>query len=99
MATYAIGLDYGTNSVRTLIVPGSLEVDVRDLVGLRPGNVLTLERLTGEPLEITVNGTPIALGEVRVHGERFAIRVTEILKAPRRDTNPEEVRRAETGSS
>jgi flagellar motor switch protein FliN/FliY len=60
---------------------GSLELDVRGLLDLRPGSVLQLDRFTGEPLEITVNGTPIARGEVRIHGERFAVRVTEILRA------------------
>lgn len=60
---------------------GSLEIDVRRLLDLRLGSVLQLDRLTGEPLEITANGTPIARGEVRIHGERFAIRVTEILRA------------------
>ena len=42
--------------------------------------MLRLDRQTGEHLEITVNGTPIAKGEVRVHGERFAVRVTQILR-------------------
>ncbi len=66
----------------TLEAPlGSLELDVRGLLSLRPGSVLQLDRFTGEPLEITVNGTPIARGEVRIHGEHFAVRVTEILRA------------------
>lgn len=66
----------------TLEAPlGSLELDVRGLLSLRTGSVLQLDRFTGEPLEITVNGTPIARGEVRIHGEHFAVRVTEILRA------------------
>lgn len=64
---------------------GALSLEVRHLLDLRPGTVLKLDRLTGEPLEITVNGTPIARGEVRIHGERFAIRVTEILRENLRD--------------
>ncbi len=60
---------------------GSLDLDVRTLLDLRPGSVLQLDRFTGEPLEVMVNGTPIARGEVRIHGERFAVRVTEILRA------------------
>lgn len=68
---------------------GSVTVSVGDLVALRRGTLLRLERLTGEPLEILVNGTPIARGEVRVHGERFAIRITEILKTTRADANEE----------
>lgn len=68
---------------------GSVTVSVRDLVRLRPGTVLTLDRLTGEPIEMVVNGTPVARGEVRVHGERFALRVSEILNAPRADVTEE----------
>ena len=59
---------------------GHLEVDIRELLSLRSGATLRLDRQTGEHLEITVNGTPFARGEVRVHGERFAVRVTQILR-------------------
>ncbi len=70
----------------TLDAPlGALEIDVRGLLELRLGSVLQLDRLTGEPLEVVVNGTPIARGEVRIQGERFAIRVTEILRSEARD--------------
>jgi flagellar motor switch protein FliN/FliY len=61
---------------------GALEVTIEDLLGLRVGSTLRLDRQTGEHLEIHVNGTPVARGEVRVHGERFAVRVTQILKGP-----------------
>lgn len=64
---------------------GSLDLDVRALLELKPGSVLQLDRFTGEPLEVTVNGTPIARGEVRIHGDRFAVRVTEILRAEGRE--------------
>ena len=59
---------------------GSLIVDVRELLRLRVGTTLRLERQTGEHLEVTVNGTPLALGEVRVNGEKFAVRITQILR-------------------
>jgi flagellar motor switch protein FliN/FliY len=58
---------------------GSVELDLRGLLRLHVGSILRLEHLTGEPLEVTANGTPIARGEVRIHGERFAVRITEIL--------------------
>ncbi len=59
---------------------GHLEVNIRELLDLRVGSTLRLNRQTGEHLEITANGTPLALGEVRVHGERFAVRITQILR-------------------
>ena len=61
---------------------GTAAYDLRSFLELQVGSVLQTDRQTGEPLEITVNGTPIARGEVRIHGEFFAIRVTEILGAP-----------------
>lgn len=75
---------------------GSVDLDLRTFLELQPGSVLQTDRQTGEPLEITVNGTPIARGEVRIHGEWFAIRVTEILRAsPKRgaEGEPEDGRR------
>jgi flagellar motor switch protein FliN/FliY len=72
---------------------GVVDTRLGDVVRLWPGQVLTVERLTGEPLEVQVNGTPVAMGEVRVHGDRFAIRITEILSPERRD-DTQEVSRA-----
>jgi len=69
---------------------GSVDLDLRSFLELTEGAVLQTDRQTGEPLEISVNGTPIAKGEVRIHGEWFAIRVTEILRAsPKRDVEGE----------
>jgi flagellar motor switch protein FliN/FliY len=86
--------------LRVEVPLGHSHLDLRELLALRPGAVLPLDRTTGEPLEIVVNGTTIASGEVRVQGERFAIRVTEILGAPRRkELTGEEMPRAEMPSS
>lgn len=60
---------------------GSLAVDLRQLLSLRPGSVLPLDTQTGESLEIRANGTTVARGEVRINGEHFAVRVTEIRGA------------------
>jgi flagellar motor switch protein FliN len=58
---------------------GSVETDLREILSLVPGSVLMLDRLTGESLALTANGTTVARGEVRVNDERFAVRITEIL--------------------
>ena len=60
---------------------GHVSVTIGDLLALKAGSLLSLERLTGQHLELLANGTPIAKGEIRIHGERFAIRITEILGA------------------
>jgi flagellar motor switch protein FliN/FliY len=62
-----------------------VSVSIRGLLDLRVGSVLQLERITGETFDITVNGTAVAKGEIRVHGERFAIRLTEVMHAQRLD--------------
>jgi flagellar motor switch protein FliN/FliY len=60
---------------------GQIELTLGELLQVRVGSILQLNRLTGETLELTVNGTPIAKGEVRVHGDRFAIRITGVLQS------------------
>ena len=74
-----LGLDGLADLVVRVEVPlGRVEVIVKELLELRVGTVLSLDRLTGEALDVVANGTPIAAGEVRVHGEKFAVRITRI---------------------
>jgi flagellar motor switch protein FliN/FliY len=67
--------------VRVEVPLGKVEVDVRELLALRVGCVLRLDRLTGEAVDVLANGTPVAAGEVRVHGEKLAVRITQIRGA------------------
>jgi flagellar motor switch protein FliN/FliY len=46
---------------------------------LNEGSVVELDRMAGDPLDILVNGTPIAKGEVVVVGEKFGIRFGDIV--------------------
>lgn len=62
---------------------GRTHMTVGDTLDLRVGSVVTLERLAGEPVDLLVNGTAIARGEVVVIEEQFGLRVTEILDGPR----------------
>ena len=52
---------------------------IRDLLRLNEGSVIELDRLAGEPLDIFVNGAIIAKGEVVMVGERYGIRLTDIV--------------------
>ncbi len=52
---------------------------IREILALVPGSVLELDRLAGDPIDVLINGRPIALAEVVVVDERFAIRITDIL--------------------
>lgn len=60
---------------------GRTQMTVGETLDLRVGSIVTLERLAGEAVDLLVNGTPIARGEVVVIDEQFGLRVTEILEA------------------
>ncbi|HXB64053.1 MAG TPA: flagellar motor switch protein FliN [Solirubrobacteraceae bacterium] len=59
---------------------GRTRMTVGETLQLRPGSILTLERLAGEPVDLLVNGTPIARGEVVVVDEQFGLRVSELIE-------------------
>ena len=58
---------------------GRTHMTIRDALALGPGSIVTLNRLAGEPVDLLVNGKPIARGEVVVIDEEFGLRVTEVL--------------------
>ena len=63
---------------------GRTEITIRDLLRLNEGSVVELDRLAGDPLDILVNNTKIAKGEVVMVGERFGVRVGEIVDPEKR---------------
>ena len=58
---------------------GRTHMTIRETLALGPGSIVTLNRLAGEPVDLLVNGKPIARGEVVVLDEEFGLRVTEVL--------------------
>ncbi|MBF0299951.1 MAG: flagellar motor switch protein FliN [Oligoflexia bacterium] len=58
---------------------GRLELTIKELLSLSKGTVLELEKLAGEPLEIYINERLICKGEVIVIGEKYGIRMTDIV--------------------
>jgi flagellar motor switch protein FliN len=58
---------------------GRTHMTVGATLELRPGSVVVLDRMAGEPVDLLVNGTPIARGEVVVIDEEFALRVTDVI--------------------
>ena len=57
---------------------GRTRMTIRETLALGPGSIVTLNRLAGEPVDLLVNGKPIARGEVVVIDEEFGLRVTEV---------------------
>lgn len=70
--------------VEMSIEVGRTEITIADLLRLNEGSVVELDRLAGEPLDILVNGTMIAKGEVVMVGERFGIRFSDIVDPEKR---------------
>ena len=59
---------------------GRTKKSIKEILELAPGSIIELNKLSGEPIDILVNGKVVAKGEVVVIEENFGIRVTEILK-------------------
>src|ERR1700735_222248 len=68
---------------------GRTRMTVGETLELRQGSILTLNRMAGEPVDLLVNGTPIARGEVVVIDEQFGVRITAVVgQAPTPVTPP-----------
>ena len=63
---------------------GSTQIPIRNLLQLNQGSVVELDRLAGEPLDVLVNGTLIAHGEVVMVNEKFGIRLTDVVSPSER---------------
>jgi flagellar motor switch protein FliN/FliY len=85
----AAGGDINLDVVLDIPVTLSMEVgrsriSIRNLLQLNQGSVVELERATGEPLDVYVNGTLVAHGEVVVINEKFGIRLTDVISPAER---------------
>ncbi|WP_417349983.1 flagellar motor switch protein FliN [Ferrimonas sp.] len=63
---------------------GRSSISIRNLLQLNQGSVVELDRVAGEPLDVMVNGTLIAHGEVVVVNEKFGIRLTDVISQTER---------------
>jgi len=63
---------------------GRSHMSIADILALRTGSVIELDKLAGEPVDVSVNGTLIARGEVVVVDEKFGVRITEVVSKARR---------------
>ena len=89
-STWPVNLD-GPNLDVILDIPvsismevGNTDITIRNLLQLNQGSVIELDRLAGEPLDVLVNGTLIAHGEVVVVNEKFGIRLTDVISPSER---------------
>ena len=63
---------------------GTTVIAIRNLLQLNQGSVIELDRLAGEPLDVKVNNTLIAHGEVVVVNEKYGIRLTDVMSPSER---------------
>ncbi len=66
---------------------GRASLKIRDLMRLTQGSVVELDRLAGEPLDIVVNDTIVAQGEVVLVNDRYGVRLTKVVSAADRIKN------------
>lgn len=70
--------------VKLTVEVGGTEIAIRNLLQLNQGSVLELSRVAGEPLDVKVNGTLIAHGEVVVVNDHYGIRLTDVISPQER---------------
>tara|TARA_R110002096_G_scaffold130643_5_gene279939 strand:- start:33055 stop:33444 length:390 start_codon:yes stop_codon:yes gene_type:complete len=58
---------------------GSTDISIRDLVSLVEGSVVALDQDAGEPMDVLVNGTLIAHGEIVIVDEQYGVRLTDVV--------------------
>jgi flagellar motor switch protein FliN/FliY len=63
---------------------GRTRMTIAETLSLGPGAIVSLNRLAGEPVDLLINGKPIARGEVVVIDEEFGLRITEVVSQAQR---------------
>ena len=63
---------------------GSTDISIRDLVSLVEGSVIALDQDAGEPMDVLVNGTLIAHGEIVVVDDQYGVRLTDVVSPAER---------------
>lgn len=63
---------------------GRTKMSIRNLLQLNQGSIVTLDRMASDPLDVLVNGTLVAHGEVVVVNDRFGVRLTDIVSKSER---------------
>jgi flagellar motor switch protein FliN/FliY len=66
---------------------GRTSLKIRDIMSLSQGSVVELDKLAGEPLDLLVNNTKVAQGEVVLVGDRYGVKLTNVVPASERVKN------------
>jgi flagellar motor switch protein FliN/FliY len=71
-------------SLQVSVEVGRARMTINDLLQMGAGSVVELEKLAGEPLDIFINGKPVARGEAVIVNEKFGVRLTDIISPEER---------------
>jgi flagellar motor switch protein FliN/FliY len=71
-------------SVTMSIEVGRAMIKIKDLMRLTQGSVVELDRIAGEPLDLLINNTVVAQGEIVLVNERYGVRLTRVVPASER---------------
>ena len=74
-------------SVTLSIEVGRTSIKIKDLMRLTQGSVVELDRIAGEPLDLLVNNTVVAQGEIVLVNDRYGVRLTRVAPASERMKN------------
>lgn len=66
-------------TLQVTVEVGRARMTIQDLLQLGQGSIVELEKLAGEPLDIYINGKPVARGEAVIVNEKFGVRITDII--------------------
>jgi len=72
-------------TLEVVVELGRTDLTIERLIKLKKGSVLTVDKLSGEPLDVRVNGKLSARGEAVIVNEKFGVRVTQIVAPPGED--------------
>ena len=70
---------FGGIAVRLSVEVGAVRLPLRDVLALQPGAVHTLDRKVDQPVDVLINDRLIARGEIVAVGDRFGVKLTEIM--------------------
>jgi len=75
-----VGIDYLLDvGLQVSVEVGRRLYFISDILSWDPGSIIELDHIVGEPLNLLINGKPVAKGEVVVANDKFALRITEVL--------------------
>ncbi|MEH7336025.1 flagellar motor switch protein FliN [Neobacillus drentensis] len=72
-------------NLQLIVELGKTNMKVRDILRIKPGVIISVDKLAGEHVDVVINGSSVAEAEVVVVDEKFAIRITDIVSKQERE--------------